>query len=390
MSKIKIDLLYDILLAENNAPTIHTVELFENLKKIGNKVNIVIPKLRQSTTDKRLGMVFLPMLNIPLMRGVSYQICLFLYYILHQIKHTKPDVIYSRISMLTISPLILSKLFRIPYVVEINGLMIDEMMLCNTSKLIIQISRSVERFNYKHAKKIVAVNQAIKERIKLLYNLSDDKIVVIENGANTDLFKPMNVEKIREELDLDGNCNYVGFSGSFAPWHGIENLVRSAPLVLKEVENTIFLLVGNGPMKEQIVQMVNDLNLTSNFIFIDRIPYEEVPKYVNAFDVCIILKKKDIPGCPLKLYEYMACGKPVIATNTEDFRVLEECNAGILVDSERPEEVADAIITLLKDKELREEMGKNARKYVAENCSWESVARRVEGVCKSVNMEHKK
>ena len=78
----------------------------------------------------------------------------------------------------------------------------------------------------------------------------------------------------------------------------------------------------------------------------------------------------------------MACGKPVIATNTQDFKALEEYNAGILVDPEKPDEVADAIITLLKYKELREEMGKNGREYVVENRSWEAVAREVVSVMK--------
>jgi glycosyltransferase involved in cell wall biosynthesis len=91
-------------------------------------------------------------------------------------------------------------------------------------------------------------------------------------------------------------------------------------------------------------------------------------------------KKKDIPGSPLKLWEYMACGKPVIATNTEDFKVLEGYNAGILVDPEKPEEVADAITTLLKNKDLREEMGNNGRRYVVENRSWGAVAGEVEKV----------
>jgi glycosyltransferase involved in cell wall biosynthesis len=272
--------------------------------------------------------------------------------------------------------------------VEINGLGIDEMKLNNPSKLIIKIFKVNEKLNYKHAKKIIAVTQGIKEGIVELYNISDEKIVVIENGVNTELFKPLNKGDVK--YGLDGNYNYVGFSGSFARWHGLEDLIRSAPLILKEVENTKFLLVGDGPMKEQIIQMVNDLNLKDSFIFIDRAPYEEVPKYVNAFDVCVILKKKDIPGSPLKLWEYMACGKPVIATNTEDFRVLEENNAGILVDPEKSEEVADAIITLLKNKELRDEMGKNGRKYVVENRSWESVARRVAELCEQTVHEYKK
>lgn len=383
VNEMKVDMLYDLQLEGHDAGTTHTMELFKNLKKVGNEVNLFVPaKPKDAAPYKRANISYLPILNIPLLRGVSYQLILFFYYLLYRIKRTKPHVIYARISLLTISPLILSKLLKIPYVVEINGLGIDEMKLINTSKLTIQILKMVEKLNYKNAKKIVSVTQTIKEALIKIYDIPNEKIVVIENGANTELFRPMNREKARKELKLDDNCKYIGFSGAFSQWHGIEDLVKSAPLILKEVENTKFLLVGNGPMKEQIVQMVNDLNLTNNFIFIDRVPYEEVQKYVNIFDVCVILKKKDISGSPLKLWEYMACGKPVVATNTQDFRALEEYNAGTLVDPEKNEEVAGAIITLLKNKDLRDEMGKNGRKYVIENRSWEAVAREVEKVMK--------
>ena len=379
MNEMKIDMLYDFQLKGHGAGTSHTMELFENLEKIGNEVNLFVPKSKHGMSFRRPDILYLPMLSRGcLIRGTFYHMVLFFYYLLYRTRHTKPDVIYARISSPpTISPLILSKLLKIAYVVEINGLGLNELKLSNAPELTIQLYKISEKLNYKHAKKIVAVTQGIKEGIMELYNLPDEKIVVIENGVNTDLFKPLNKDV---KYGLDENYNYVGFSGSFSRWHGIEDLVKSAPLILKEVKNTKFLLIGDGLMKKKIVQMVNDLNLTDNFIFINRVPYEEVPKYVNIFDVCVILKKKDIPGSPLKLWEYMACGKPVIATNTQDFKVLKECNAGILVDPEKPEDIADAIITLLKNKELREEMGKNGRKYVVENRSWESVAREVEKV----------
>jgi glycosyltransferase involved in cell wall biosynthesis len=377
---MKIDMLYNFQLEGHGAGTTHTMELFENLKKIGNEVVLFVPKSKHAISSKQYNILYLPILRRgSLLRDTFYQFVLFFYYLLYQTKHTKPDIIYSRISLHTISPLILSKLLKIPYVVEINGLGINELKLSNASKLIIQLHKLNGKFNYKHAKKIVAVTQGISEGIKELYNIPDEKIVVIENGVNTDLFRPISKGDVKYGLDED---YYIGFSGSFARWHGLEDLVKSAPLILKEVENTKFILVGNGERKEQIVQMVNDLNLTDNFIFVNRVPYEEVPKYLNIFDVCVILKKKNIPGCPLKLHEYMACGKPVIATNTQDFKALEEYNAGILVDPEKPEEVADAIITLLKNKELREELGKNGRKYVVENRSWEAVARELEKVMK--------
>lgn len=292
------------------------------------------------------------------------------------------DVIYERHHIFD-TGIILAKLFNIPCISEVNGILIDEAKISMSYGAGLQrITHLIERLTFAWTTKIIAVSPMIKDQLINKYNADVRKIEVIQNGANTNLFKPTNREKARKELNLDGNYNYIGFFGSFAPWHGLDDLVRSAPLISKEVENTKFLLVGEGRAKEQIVRMVNDLNLTDNFIFINRVPYEEVPKYVNIFDVCVILKKKDIPGSPLKLWEYMACGKPVVATNTEDFRVLEEYNAGIVVDPEKTEEVADAIITLLKNKELREEMGKNGRKYVVENRSWESVAREVEKVMK--------
>jgi glycosyltransferase involved in cell wall biosynthesis len=367
----------DALLDGKDAQTTHVIELLRNLKR-KNKVICFAPKPKNARYDFQ-EITYIPALNKPVFLSISCQLSLFFYLIYYCIK-ARPDAIYTRQSGVSFSPLIISKLFRIPYFVEVNGLIIEEMKIANTSKWKVDIAKLSEKLNYKHAKKIVAVTQALNIELKNIYNIPAEKIVVIENGANTDLFRPINKKDAKR--DLDENYNYVGLSGSFAPWHGIEDLVRSAPLILKKVENTKFLLVGDGELKEQTIQMVNNLNLTGNFIFIDRVPYEEVPKYVNAFDVCIILKKKDIPGSPLKLWEYMACGKPVIATNMEDFRVLEEYNAGILVNPEKTEEVADAILTLLKNKELRDEMGKNGRKYVVENRSWERVAREVEKVMK--------
>ena len=378
---MKIFMACNILLEGVDAQTIHIIELLRNLAK-RNDIICFAPKPK-NIKYKFQEIIYIPVLHRPILLSVSYQIALF-FYLIYYCTKIKPDVIYARYGGLPFSQLIIHKFFRIPYIVEINGLAMEEMKLSNTSKLNVCIAKLSEKLNYKHANKIVAVTQAIKRGIMQIYDIPDEKIVVIENGANTDLFKPMNREKVMKELNLDENYNYVGFSGSFARWHGLEDLVKSAPLILKEVENTKFLLVGDGHIKEQIIQMVNDLNLTDKFIFINRVPYEEVPKYVNAFDVCVILKKKNIPGCPLKLHEYMACRKPVIATNTQDFRVLEEYNAGIVVDSEKPEEVADAIITLLKNKELSDEMGRNGRTYVVENRSWEAVAREVEKVMKDV------
>ena len=112
------------------------------------------------------------------------------------------------------------------------------------------------------------------------------------------------------------------------------------------------------------------------------VPYQKVPQYINASAVCVVLKVEAKSGySPLKLYEYMACGKPVVATRVSGFDILEECRAGLLVNTGDYQEFANAVTMLLKNGELRRELGKNGRQYVVENQSWESVARKVADVC---------
>jgi glycosyltransferase involved in cell wall biosynthesis len=386
VNEMKIDMLYDFQLEGHDAGTTHTMELFKNLKKIGNQVDLFIPKSKHAMSFRRPDILYLPLLSRGwLIRDTFYQLVLLFYYLVYRIKHTKPDVIYARISILTISPLILSKLLKIPCVVEINGLGIDELKLSNASKLIIQIYKVVEKLNYKHAEKIVAVTQGVKEGIKELYNVPDEKVVVVENGANTDLLRPMDITKARKELKFDQDANYVCFVGALYPWQGVEYLIRSAPLILKKHPKTKFLIVGDGMMKEELINLAEKTGVSDKFIFTGAVPYEEVPKYINASDVCVVYKRPFKSGySPLKLYEYMACGKPVVASRISGFEILEEQNAGILVEPEKTEELAKAIIKLLKDEKLREEMGKNGREYVVTNHSWESVARDVAEVCESV------
>jgi len=375
---MKILFITSVNINGQEGDSIHVREVISNVSKYANSVTVLSST---SHTDKfkvdNIKFKKASLIKIPFLMSPSFSIYAFIlgFYVLLTSKY---DVIYERGSIFG-TGCKLGKIFKIPCIVEVNGLMTDEQKMTGMLRRIITKSESN---TFSLADKIIVVTSKLKETLQSDYSVPENKIVVIENGVNTDLFRPINKEDVKSDLDLDGNYHYVGFSGSFAPWHGLEDLVKSAPMILKEVENTKFLLVGDGVMKEQIIQMANDLNLTDKFIFVNRVPYEEVPKYVNVFDVCVILKKKAIIGSPLKLWEYMACGKPVIATNTQDFKVLEEYNAGILVDSEKTEEVADAIITLLKNKELREEMGKNGRKHVVENRSWESVAREVEKVMK--------
>jgi glycosyltransferase involved in cell wall biosynthesis len=145
-----------------------------------------------------------------------------------------------------------------------------------------------------------------------------------------------------------------------------------------------FLIVGDGIMKTKWIQLVNKLKISDKFIFTGRVPYEAVPLYINTSDICVTPKKPIKSGySPLKLYEYMACCKPVVATRTNGFEIIEEYNAGILINPKNSKEFADAIKTLLHNNNLRIKYGRNGREYVIKNHSWESVVKKVAALCES-------
>jgi glycosyltransferase involved in cell wall biosynthesis len=239
---------------------------------------------------------------------------------------------------------------------------------------------------YEHAIKIVSVTQGIKKCLMEMYNVPDERIIVIGNGANIEQFKPMDQEETKKELKLDQDADYVCFVGSLFPWHGIQYLVDAAPSILRACPNTRFLIVGEGSMKNEWMQQAKELGVYDQFRFTGSVRYEKVPLYINASEICIATFTKErhmkIGGSPLKMFEYMACEKPVVSSRIPDIDFIEKENAGLLVEPENPQELAKAIITLMKNEKLRETMGKNARKYVSENHSWEAVARKVAEIFK--------
>jgi len=381
---VKILLICDVTLNDKDAQNIHVIELFNSLVTL-SEVSLFVPKPKKIKYNFS-NIKYVPWLAIPPLGLISYQISLF-FNLYFYCRKKRADAIYVRQSEFSFIPLIISKYFKIPYFVEVNGLILYEMKMFGKSKLNIAVTRLSEKLGYQHAIKIIAVTQGVKKSIMDLYNVSEEKIVVIQNGANIDSFKPLDKDLINT-LNLDTSSRYVLFVGNFAPWQGIENLIKSAPSILREYKNVKFLIVGDGIMKKELINITENMGLTDYFIFTGTIPYEEVPLYINASDICVApfvnKRNKKIGLSPLKIYEYAACGKPIVSSKIPNLEFLEEKEAGILVNPENPEELAEAILTLLNNDELRESMGRNGRDYVVQNHSWQSIGKKVKEICEKV------
>ena len=358
--------------------TTHVKELVNNLSKLAE---IDVIKANGAITSERVPLV---VATLRIMQGLVKAAFL--------IRKRRPDLIYTRNSQ-AIFALLLAKLSRLPFIIEVNGLLIDEWRMekgpSGIRRYISYIKSLLNEKTYRYANHLVSVAPKIKKVLQNEYKIEPEKISVIENGANTELFRPMNTKEVRRELKLDETCNYICFAGTLYKWQGVEYLIRASPHILEECSRSFFLIIGDGSSRESLTDLAEQLGVSDRFIFTGAKPYTSVPLYINASDLCVapFIKERNIKVgfSAIKLYEYLACGKPVIASDIEEVRrLLQESKAGICVGPESPGELANAIVGLLRDSKTRDRMGESGRRYVVENGSWENTARKVFGVCQLV------
>jgi glycosyltransferase involved in cell wall biosynthesis len=310
--------------------------------------------------------------------------------------HSRPDLIYRRHSFFN-SEYLLSRIFKIPCVMEVNGLIGDETEAGNKGDaLSLWLTNTIEKHNFK-ADKYIVVTTRLRELLFNEYKIPMIKIVVIGNGANTNLFRPMDMAMVKKELDLDPGNSYLCFVGSLNFLVGVKYFISAIPLILKEYPDARVLIVGEGSRKSALVSLSNQLDVADKVTFTGRVPYEKVPWYINASEMCVLpsplsRRNKRIGTSALKLCEYLACEKPVVASRLDGCEFIEENDCGYLVKPASPEELAKAMIALLLDPVSKQRMGKNGRKYVLENQSWEIQSKKVAAVCENAieeNMKHR-
>ena len=304
----------------------------------------------------------------------------------------RPDLVYTR-SGQAIFALILAKIFRIPIIVEINGLSIEELRMATGISWIYKSISYAKSFldgkSFKFAEYLVVVSPKIKKILEVDYKIDPMKISVIENGANTELFRPMDTTEARRKLKLNETHNYICFVGALYNWQGVEYLIKASPYIIKECPQSFFLVIGDGPELKSLISLANLLGVSDRFIFTRAKPYSSIPLYINASDLCVapFIRKRNIKAgfSAIKLYEYLACGKPVVASDIDEvLKLLVESKSGICISPENPYRLANGVVNLLNDPKSRERMGINGRRYAVENCSWENVAVKVFEVCQRV------
>ncbi|NIT62008.1 MAG: glycosyltransferase [Aliifodinibius sp.] len=234
-----------------------------------------------------------------------------------------------------------------------------------------------ERISYRLAHRLVAVTNGLKKYLIQEYQIPASKISVISNGVNVERFSPAPSHK--------SDNHYLGFVGNLVHWAGLEDLIRSIPLVVSEIQNVRYLIVGDGQLRESLEQLTKSLQVNEFVEFTGKVVPEAVPSYINQCEICfvpaIIERNADIGVSPIKLYEYLACGTPVIVTDIEGLDMVKEYHVGMVAEPENPQSLAEATLKLLRNPEKRKRMAISARRVVVKHFSWKNIAEKVKELC---------
>src|SRR3989344_4820071 len=239
-----------------------------------------------------------------------------------------------------------------------------------------------KRFSY------VVLTHATRERLSKLAGIRPERILVAHDAVDERVlsFSESSVTT-KERLGLPDKkiIGYIGRFHTLGMEKGLETLIQAMQIVLRKFPETMLCLVG-GPneMIPGYTTLAAKLGMNEKLLVFDYVVPAEVKQFINSFDVCVIpfpwTEHFAYYASPLKLFEYMAAGKPIVATGLPSIReILQDGTSAVLVRPSDSESLANGILRVLTDEALAKKIGENAKKEVMQKYTWEKRARAVLG-----------
>jgi len=263
---------------------------------------------------------------------------------------------------------------QIPFIFEVRDLWPESLTavgIGSEDSLLHQTLAGIAGFLYERANRIVVVTPAFKDRLLRDWHVPGEKIAIVENGVETDLFSPSADGSVSQQYGMEGKF-VVSYIGTMGNAHGLGTLLEAASQLQNEQPDVLFLLIGEGAEKEKI-RAAAQLRGLLNVRFLDQQPREKIPAFISASDVCLVLlKKTDVfkTVIPTKMLEFMSCARPVVlGVEGQAQQIVEESRAGIVIEPENASALARSILTLRSNPGLGSSLGQNGREYILKHYS---------------------
>ena len=207
-----------------------------------------------------------------------------------------------------------------------------------------------------------------------------EKFTLVPNGVDTNMFKPVSNSGLRTELGIHEKDIVIGFVGALQEWVNLEPIFIAMGEIAEEFDNFKILIVGSGHKLDENKKLTHKYQCNGITQFSGYVPYELIPAYITCMDICVLPFTKGMVSqgaLPLKLLEYMSCGKPVVSTPLSG---VKEAVGNNVLYATTSEDYKQAILHLVSEPGLQKEMGQKGRQLVQQNFDWDRVCKKFEQV----------
>ena len=256
------------------------------------------------------------------------------------------------------------------WILETNALLYKESFFARKATFFWRIARCIEKKCYQKADLIVTVTDETKKEVMEFSGVSHEKIVVVPNGVDLDVFHADAGEKKRFFLEPT-----IGFAGVMYEWQGLAMLLRAVRDLKREGIFIKTVLVGDGPEYDNLQKMTVALGLQDDVVFTGRISPGTVPGFIAGMDLCYSGQVSETGGetsrSPIKTYEYLAMKKPVLSSDFEDAKkIIREGVNGYLFKFAGSENLLTVLRKAFRERDAWPAMGENGYQAVATAHTW--------------------
>lgn len=356
------------------------------LSKLGHKIDLVTYHLGQDIRIENVAIYRIP--KIPFIRHIDVgpskkKILLDIFIILKAFRlliKGDYDLIHSHEEAGFFS-IWLSKLFGLKHLYDMHSSLPQQLQnfQFTSSKFIINWFKRLEKRTIKEADAVITICPALFKYVEEL--VPGKNQMLIENVMDNDLVFGNHKETtldISNQYHLNNNLKVL-YTGTFEPYQGLDLLIKSAKKVIERYKNVSFVLVGGNPKQvDEYKKMVDRNRLSDYFVFTGQVRPDLIPKFIDLADI-LVTPRIQGDNTPLKIYSYLRSGKPIVATDHPTNTQVLNDRVAILAEC-TPESFAEGVSRLIENKELREELSRNAKKLANEKYSYEIYISRIKNL----------
>jgi glycosyltransferase involved in cell wall biosynthesis len=357
---------------------VHLEEMVKAFRDEGHEVVLVGPEVLESEAfGSDAGYVDVLRRHLPLWLAEILEFCYGLAALprlLRAIRRHAPDFVYERYNLLFPTGAWATRRLGVPFVLEVNAPLYEER--CSQGGIgLRRFAAWTQRHVWLSADLVLPVTRVLGDTM-VAQGVDEGRVLVLPNGVDTERFQPIDALAAKRAIGLEGRL-VLGFVGFVRAWHGVDGIIRAMADGQLPAEAHL-LVVGDGPARADLESLSASLGVASRVTFTGVVGRDRLPPFIAAFDIALQPAVTSYAS-PLKVIEYLAMGKAILAPDQPNIReILEDGVNARLAPQADPAAAARALAELARDAALRDRLARGAAQSIAgRGLTWSANARRI-------------